>query len=273
MYDMIQSRLDRQHDRRLQQAQYDGMAPMDAAARLEADPINERMAIAVNGQMRVNALSVVFLLSGIVTDPEFDETENLSCEILDDLMLEALSGDDDDDDDDGDIDATIKATFSAHVSDALSTLGVDDSIIDDMFNTDVDVADVACMTAAETVLDNMPDDGDDFVNFLAAFAYSDDSAAEFDDEPMMDGMGGKKLAAGKKTVKKVNGKTLVYKAIKAIRNGKKVTINKRISGKPLLKAAQKKALKKARLKANTAGAIRRQIRSFKKGGRMNLHNG
>ena len=274
MLDMTQRRLDRQHDR-FMQAQFDAMTPADAAARLDADPISERMAIATTGEMRVNALSVVFTLSALLTDPEFDDTEMLPSEILDNLMLEAFSDDDDDDEDDGEIDATVKMTFSAHVSDALSTLGVEDSVIDDIFSNDVEVADVACTTAAETVLENMPDDGDDFINFIASFAYSDDSGDDLDDdsdEPMMDGMGKrKKLAVGKKTVKKVNGKTLVYKAIKAIRNGKKVTINKRISGKPLLKAAQKKALKKARIKASTAGAIRRQMRSFKKGARMNIH--
>lgn len=272
MYDVTQRRLDRQHQRDMQ-AQYDSIAPADAAELLSPDPISERMAIATTGQMRINALSVIFLLSAILTSPDYDDTELLPSEVLDDLTLDAFSDEGDDEDEDDEVDPTVKVTFSAHISDALSTLGVEDSVIDDMFSTDIEVADVACMNAAETILENMPDDGDELQSFAAAFAYSDESdeALENDAEPQYDSMGRKKLGVGKKTVKKVNGKTLVYKAIKAIRNGKKVTINKRISGKPLLKASQKNALKKARKKATTAGAIRRQMRSLKKGTRMNLY--
>ena len=93
------------------------------------------------------------------------------------------------------------------------------------------------------------------------------------EEPQFDATGKKKLRTGKKTVKKVNGKTLVYKAVKAIRNGKRVVINKRISGKPFLKAGQKAALKKARRKASTGTAIRKQMRSLGKGIRANIYKG
>lgn len=270
----------RRHDRNFEraQAQLDAMTPQAAADKLNADPISERMALVATSQMRLQALSVSFMLAAMLTASDFDDEEILPSELLDSLMLDAFSDDDDDEYDGGDIDDTVKVTFSAHVADALSTLGVEDSVIEDLFSDEVEVADAAVTMAAETVLENMPDDGDDFEEFVTAFAYSDEDESDetaFDgmEEPQFDAAGKKKLRTGKKTVKKVNGKTLVYKAVKAIRNGKRVVINKRISGKPFLKAGQKAALKKARRKASTGTAIRKQMRSLGKGIRANIYKG
>lgn len=273
---MTQRRLDRLYAR--QQSQFDAITPQSAVAQIAADPLSERMAIAVTSQMRLQALTVIFTLAGILADTNYDEDEMLPSEALDSLMLAAFSEDDDDDDDD--INENVKDTFAAHVADAFSTLGVEDSVIDDLFDTDVEVADAAVQSACDTVLENMPDDGDPFQEFLAGFVYGDDD--DYDDETAFDDMNGEpqfdatgtpknKLRPGKKTTKKVGGKTLVYKAVRAIRHGKKVTINKRISGKPLLKASQRAALNKARRKAGTASAIKKQIRSFNKGVSMNIY--
>lgn len=276
---MIQRRIDRKHER--EQAAFDSLSAKEAAEKLGANPINERMAKAATEQMRINALMVVFLLASMLSEDDFDEEELLPSELLDTLMLEAFEIDDEDDDG---LDEVVKTTFSAHIADALSTLGVADDVIDDAFSSDIDVADAACLSAAETVLENMPDDGEDFDDFVATFVYSDYD--EEMDESGFDGMGDgydgheyqfdaagkKKLRAGKKTVKKVNGKTLVYKAVRAIRNGEKVTINKRISGNIKLSAAQKGALRKARRKSNTSSALRKQVRSFARGLRKNLYD-
>lgn len=270
----------RRHDRNFEraQAQLDAMTPQAAADKLNADPISERMALVATSQMRLQALSVSFMLAAMLTASDFDDEEILPSELLDSLMLDAFSDDDDDEYDGGDIDDTVKVTFSAHVADALSTLGVEDSVIEDLFSDEVEVADAAVTMAAETVLENMPDDGEDFEEFVTAFAYSDEDESDetaFDgmEEPQFDAAGKKKLRTGKKTVKKVNGKTLVYKAVRAVRNGKRVVINKRISGKPFLKAGQKAALKKARRKASTGTAIRKQMRSLGKGIRANIYKG
>ena len=273
---ITQRRLARQYD----QAQFDALTPQEAADKMELDPISERMAITATSQMRLAALNVAFMLSAVLTDGEYDDEELLPSEVLDGLMIEAFTDDDDDDSDMDEIDENVRITFSAHVSDALSTLGVEDAVIADLFDDEIDVADAACLAAAETVLENMPDDGEAFDEFVASFAYSDDGGDE-DDEESFDGMSDeyqfdaakKKLRAGKKTVKKVNGKTLVYKAVKAIRNGKKVTINKRISGNVKLNAGQRAGLKKARRKAGTSSAIRKQMRSFGKGLRANIYKG
>ncbi len=273
---ITQRRLERQYD----QAQFDALTPQEAADKMELDPLSERMAIAATSQMRLAALNVTFMLSAVLTDGEYDDEDLLPSEVLDGLMIEAFTDDDDDDSDLDEIDENVRITFSAHVSDALSTLGVEDAVIADLFDDEIDVADAACLAASETVLENMPDDGEAFDEFVAAFAYSDDSDDE-EDEEGFDGMSDayqfdaakKKLRAGKKTVKKVRGKTLVYKAVKAIRNGKKVTINKRISGKLKLSASQRAGLKKARRKAGTSSAIRKQMRSFGKGMRANIYKG
>lgn len=274
---ITQRRLDRQYDQA--QAQFDALTPQEAAEKMELDPISERMAITATSQMRLAALNVAFMLSAVLTDGEYDDEELLPSEVLDGLMIEAFTDDDDDEADLGDIDENVRITFSAHVSDALSTLGVEDAVIADLFDDEIEVADAACLAAAETVLENMPDDGEAFDEFVAGFAYSDDGGD--DEEDSFDGMNEeyqfdaakKKLRAGKKTVKKVNGKTLIYKAVKAIRNGKKVTINKRISGKVKLNASQRAGLKKARRKAGTSSAIRKQMRSFGKGLRANIYKG
>ncbi|WP_198331463.1 hypothetical protein [Psychrobacter aquimaris] len=275
---ITQRRLNRQYDQA--QAQFDALTPQEAADKMELDPISERMAITATSQMRLAALNVAFMLSAVLTDGEYDDEELLPSEVLDGLMIEAFTDDDDDDADLDEIDENVRITFSAHVSDALSTLGVEDAVIADLFDDEIEVADAACLAAAETVLENMPDDGEAFDDFVSGFAYSDDGGDE-EDEESFDGMNEeyqfdaakKKLRVGKKTVKKVNGKTLVYKAVKAIRNGKKVTINKRISGKVKLNASQRAGLKKARRKAGTSSAIRKQMRSFGKGLRANIYKG
>lgn len=279
---ITQRRLERQYD----QAQFDALTPQEAADKMELDPLSERMAIAATSQMRLAALNVAFMLSAVLTDGEYDDEDLLPSEVLDGLMIEAFTDDDDDDSDLDEIDENVRVTFSAHVSDALSTLGVEDAVIADLFDDEIDVADAACLAASETVLENMPDDGEAFDEFVAAFAYSDDSDDEEDeDEEGFDGMSDeyqfdaakKKLRAGKKTVKKVRGKTLVYKAVKAIRQvkgkSKQVVINKRISGNVKLSAGQRAGLKKARRKAGTASAIRKQMRSFGKGMRANIYKG
>ena len=273
---ITQRRLARQYD--LQQAQFDALTPQEAADQLEVDPISERMAVATTSQMRLNALNIAFVLTSVLTDSEYSDDDLLPSEVLDGLMIDAFTDDDDDDSDLDEIDENVRVTLSAHVSDALSTLGVEDAVIADLFDDEIEVADAACLAAAETVLENMPDDGEDFEEFVTAFAYSDDGDMDdeesFDSiEPQFDSSGKKKLRAGKKTVKKVNGKTLVYKAVKAIRNGKKVTVNKRISGKLKLSASQRAGLKKARRKAGTSAAIRKQMRSFGKGMRANIYKG
>ena len=55
----------------------------------------------------------------------------------------------------------------------------------------------------------------------------------------------------------------VYKKKMAVRNGKKVRINKRISGTVRLSAKQKVAIRKARMKSHSAGAMMRRMKSMR----------
>lgn len=61
-----------------------------------------------------------------------------------------------------------------------------------------------------------------------------------------------------------------YKKRMVIRGGKKVRINKRVSGKVRLSGKQKMSLRKAQLKSRSAGAKMRRVKSMKKGIKMGL---
>lgn len=62
----------------------------------------------------------------------------------------------------------------------------------------------------------------------------------------------------------------VYKKKIVVRDGKKVKLNKRISGAVRLSGAQKAALKKARMKAHNAGAKIKRLKSMKLRKRLGL---
>lgn len=61
-----------------------------------------------------------------------------------------------------------------------------------------------------------------------------------------------------------------YKKKTVIRGGKKVRVNKRVSGKVRLSGKQKVAIRKAQRKSRSAGAKMRRMRSLKKSKKMGL---
>lgn len=63
-----------------------------------------------------------------------------------------------------------------------------------------------------------------------------------------------------------------YKKTFAIRNGKKVRINKRISGTVRLSAKQKMAIRKARMKSHSASAMMKRMKSMRLRARSGLKN-
>lgn len=256
----LAARRDKREQAQQQQVQFDSMTAQQAADSMDDDLINASMAMAATFQMRYQALRVIFLLAAMLSDDSYDEEELLPSEILDGLTIEAFS-----DDDDESLDSATVEVFSAYIADALATFGVSNDLIDDLYDTDVETADSAILSASEQVLEGMPSD-DEMAGFIKAFVYSeepdDDDGDETYDSMQFDAAKKTKLRVGKKTVKKVNGKTLVYKAVKAVRNGEVVTVNKRVEGDLKLSAAQKNALKKARRKGNTSSAIRKQMHSL-----------
>lgn len=255
--------------------QLDGIR--EAAEQITYDPISERAEITATSNMRLAALSVVLQLALLVTEGQDVEPEDemLPSELLDALMLETLSDDDDDD-----IDPLVKAALSAHVADAFASFGVDDGVIDDMFGMDTDVADTAIEGACQTVVENLPDDGEPLDEFAQIFAFGYDLSDEpyeelYDgamfDGVMFDGQKKKKPRTGQKTTKEINGHKVTYKAVKVIRNGKVDVVNKRIGGHVVLSSKQKASLRKARKKAATPTAIRKQMKSLAKGIKRNLY--
>lgn len=270
--------IERNQDRMLerQEAQFDATnSAKQAAESIEVNPIDERIAAHATTQMRLAALQVAFMLAGIMSEVEFEDQELLPSELLDSLILESFVEDPEDDDDE--IDSTVKTILSAHIADAMSTLGVDEDLINDVFDSDVDIADAAIETASEIILENMPAD-DELDDFISVFAYGDEATydammkeEEDEDEGMYDAAK-KPLTVGRKTRRKVGGKNVTYKAVKAVRDGKIKVVNKRIAGNVRLSAAQKAALKKARRKSTTSSAVRKRMMSFAKGLQRNIYN-
>lgn len=270
--------IERNQDRMLerQEAQFDATnSAKQAAESIEVNPIDERIAAHSTTQMRLAALQVAFMLAGIMSEVEFEDQELLPSELLDSLILESFVEDPEDDDDE--IDSTVKTILSAHIADAMSTLGVDEDLINDVFDSDVDIADAAIETASEIILENMPAD-DELDDFISIFAYGDEATydammkeEEDEDEGMYDAAK-KPLTVGRKTRRKVRGKNVTYKAVKAVRDGKIKVVNKRIGGNVRLSAAQKAALKKARRKSTTGSAVRKRMMSFAKGLQRNIYN-
>ena len=83
----------------------------------------------------------------------------------------------------------------------------------------------------------LPDGDDEASAEIDSFVFSDD-----DNAPALDA---------------------VYRKTVAVRNGKKVRINKRISGTVRLSAKQKVAIRKARMKSHSAGAMTRRMKSMR----------
>ena len=165
--------IERNQDRMLerQEAQFDATnSAKQAAESIEVDPIDERIAAHATTQMRLAALQVAFMLAGIMSEVDFEDQELLPSELLDSLILESFVEDPEDDDDE--IDSTVKTILSAHIADAMSTLGVDEDLINDVFDSDVDIADAAIETVSEIILENMPAD-DELDDFISIFAYGD----------------------------------------------------------------------------------------------------
>lgn len=229
------------------------------------DAVQQREMQSVIEQARSDALNIITGLLETVSNNEYEDDE-LPTDVLDGLIMEATDSTDDEDDSDD----TYFDLLSGAISDGLESLGVDESVISDMFSDDLDVANTAIESAVNTAIANLPDAGDSLDEFVRHFIFgSDDSeeVAEFDSI-------GKKIKAqnGAMRVRKVGGRKIAYRGTIAVRKGKKVIVNKRIGNQKVrLSAKQKGAMKKARLKAFTANAIRGRVRSLKKGHRLGIY--
>lgn len=228
---------------------------IDSAAAEAAKAVTEVSALdrtALNSEiqnLRKISLATVFVLASNVIENDLAEGE-LPSDRLDALLAGIAS---DDDGDEVEVDESTLDIIIANVQDALASLGVDSGVISSMFGGDAN-ADDAIEAAAEIIESNTPQ-GDDLNEFIDLFVYGE---AE-DDELLIDG-----ISIGKTTTKSGKFGKVVYKAVKAIRNGKVSIVNKRMSGKVKLSPKQRSALAKARRKASSGASIKKRVRSMKK---------
>lgn len=220
---------------------------------------NELMAL------RRSALFAVLQLTSDIIDDDLDDDELPSDRLDAYLTAETKT---DDGEDVTELETQVVQIKAAFMSDAMSSLGVDDDTITKAFDTDVDEADEAVTKIAETIEVNLPT-GDDLDDFITEFLYGDDGldmeAGQVDEYDS--------AQLGKNKVRKTkSGQTLVYRGVKAVRHGKITVVNKRIGNtfmKVKLSPKQKEALRKAAAKAISPNAIKKRIKSLKIG----FHNG
>ncbi|WOE40056.1 hypothetical protein [Acinetobacter chinensis] len=211
--------------------------------------------------VRETAITIVSDLVNAVTDKTLEDGE-LASDRLDSLIIEAI---DEADDDEG----TLENAIVESVSDAFLTFGVDDSVINTIFDENVEAADAAIEAAAETVLANMPDDGEPMDALVREFIFGE---ADEHEDGFDSTVAKNKARSGAFTQRKVNGRKIAYRGVLAIRKGKKTVVNKRLPGQKIkLSAAQKAGQKKMRLRAYTPNAIKKRVRSFNKGRKMGLY--
>lgn len=207
--------------------------------------------------LRTFALSLVLILSQAIIDNDLEENE-----LPTDRLDKMLAGISDDGEEEIDIDQATMDILIANVMDAFESLGVSEDILAVIFSEDAE-ANEALENAAEIVESNKPQSDEDLEDFFDLFVYGE--AEDDDSEMMLDG-----VSVGKTTTKTGKYGKLVYKAVKAIRNGKVTVINKRMSGKVKLSSKQRQALSKARKKASASSAIKKRIRSMKKAKNLNI---
>lgn len=129
----------------------------------------------------------------------------------------------------------------------LNSLGASNDDLDLIFNADDDTDDVeeAAMRVYDLTVTAVPDGEDSAADDLNDFVFNDDA-----EQSQMDAAYRKKLV---------------------IRHGRKVKINKRISGHVKRTSAQRLALQKAQRRSNTASARVMRSKSFKIGARLGTH--
>lgn len=246
--------------------QFDSAAG-DAAQKLGIS-IDERAALAAMQDVRKAGMAIALQIADDITNDALGD--DLPSERMDSYMVSALGVSDGEKPDE-----LMLQLLSANIADAMSTLGCSDDLIADCFNEDTSTADSALENAAETIISNLPEDGDPLDELANSFIYgfSDPDLADVtDEEAGFDSMNrGKKLSVGQKTAKNVNGHAVVYKAVKAVVDGKIKVKNTRIAGTFRQTAAQKAATKKARLKSMTGNAINKRKRSRAKGQKANIY--
>lgn len=206
---------------------------------------------------RYLALAILIALANDIFNSDLEEGET-PADRLDALLSVADSEDDEEN--------FALSVLIANMQDAAVSLGVPEDVAMGAFDSsNAEVQDDYIETLAEFVNSNIPDD-EEFEQFRDDFVYGSPDKFDPEEAEQLDAIG-----AGKTSVKKRNGRTLVYRAVKAIRNGKIKIVNKRIGGTAKLSAKQKQAVKRMQAKSNRGASIKKRLRSLQKGKAANLY--
>lgn len=191
-----------------------------------------------SADLRVKAASIIQSWVG-TTDDDLGDDESLADRLM---MLTVGVIDADKDGEITDAEQVVATALLGFEWDYLSSKGVSDDDCDALLNNwDNDAA----IRIRDLLADSLPTDDEAAAGDIDDFAFdSDSSAAVFD-------------SAGEMVLDAAYKKTLV------VRQGRKVRINKRISGHVKLSAAQKIAIRKAGRKSHSASAMVQRMKSIK----------
>lgn len=217
--------------------------------------------IALNSDIQANrylALAILLTLCDDIISGDLEEGET-PADRLDALLSIA-------EDEDEESQNFALSILIANIQDAAVSLGVPTDVALGAFDdSNPEVQDDFIETMADFVSSNVPD-GDEFEQFREDFVYGSPDKFDPEEAEQLDSLG-----AGKTSVKKRNGRTLIYRAVKAIRNGKVKIVNKRIGGKAKLSSKQKQSLKRMQAKSQRGGAIKKRLRSLMKGKKAQIY--
>lgn len=220
--------------------------------------------VALNSDIQASrflALAILISLCDDIVSGDLEEGET-AADRLDALLSVA-------EDEDIDSQNFALSILIANMQDAAVSLGVPaDAALGAFDDGNPEIQDDYIETMADFVNSNTPD-GDEFEQFRDDFVYGSPNKFEPDEAEQLDQLDG--LNAGKTSVKKRNGRTLVYRAVKAIRNGKVKIVNKRIAGNAKLSAKQKQSVKRMQMKSQRGDAIKKRMKSLIKGQKRNLY--
>lgn len=232
-----------------------------------SDDLDEKALSHAIHDLRQKSLAVVLTLAENILDGDLDGDETPSDRM--EVLVSAYVDDDDD---------IVLSALYANMQDVMVSLGVSEGLAEQvLYDDDPLTQDEAIESMAEIINSNVPDD-EDFEEWQAEFIYrepdefgDDDEAEQYDSAVPNKRYAAKEPTVGKTTTKHTKRGNIVYKAVKAIRNGKLAIVNKRIGGNYRPTAKQRAAMKKLAKFAKTKKSIAKRVKSFKLGRKMGLH--
>lgn len=201
-------------------------------------------------------LSVAATIQEWLETDDLDDSETLADRLL--MLMVGIADANQDGELDSDEQAVLQSALEA-AWDYLSSKGVSEEDCSMLLN---DWDDSAAMRVVDLVASKMPDGDDASDSDMDAFAFGTDAQeSTFDEASMKD---------GEKMKEDGVAMDAVYKKTMVIRHGKKVRINKRVSGTVRLTAKQKIGIRKAQMKSHSSRATIRRLKSQTIGKKLGL---